>query len=186
VGLKDIKHTPRRSTLRLLLDDTIRIELEEARLELTAYERNAEATLDSKPYQRFEAAKAAADEAAVSFVFEAVSRSRLAELVAAHPPTTEELDHWKDQDRNNPLTVIEPPAFSADMAPYLIAASMVEPETTEAEVLEMWNDGGWSDAVWSKLWSTAWDKTNRGVTTLPTYGTDSAKTPVSGPKQSTS
>jgi hypothetical protein len=49
-------------------------------------------------------------------------------------------------------------------------------------VVEMWESGSWSDSIWDELWKTAWDKTNRGVSTLPTSGTGSAKTAVSGPK----
>lgn len=185
MGLKDLKHTPRRSTLRLLLDDNVRAELDAARAAYVAYEKRDDKTLDAKPYQRYEDAKTAADEAAVTFVFEALSRVKLAELVADCPPTSEQLDQWKEEDRNNPLLVIPVPAFDYEnFAPRLIAASLVEPEASEAEVLEMWESGGWSEAIWETLWKVAWD-TNQAVKTLPTYGTDSEKTTVSGPELAT-
>jgi hypothetical protein len=176
MGLKDLKHAPRRTTLRLLLDDNVRAEFESARADLAAYEKNPE-SLDSKPQQRFDDAQAAAEDAAVTFVFEALSRIRLAELIADCPPTSEQLEQWKEEDRNNPLLIIDPPAFDYEnFAPRLIAASLVEPETTVDEVMELWESGDWSEAIWLTLWDAAWKRTNQVAPTLPTFGTDTRKT----------
>jgi len=192
VSLKDLGYKPRRSSTRIILDDTLRTELEEAHAAYAAQKRREarpDQGLGSKLgelQERIDTAEAAADEAAVSFVCEAIARVRLAELVAACPPTSAQLERWKEEDRNNPLIVIPAPEFDYNtFPPRLIAASLVEPETTEAEVLDMWETGAWSDAIWTELWKTAWDKTNRGVTTLPTSGIGSAKTPASDPVSST-
>lgn len=182
MGLRELTYKPRRSEVRVVLDDTLRQELEDARLELRRSKARPDRGLESGSEQRVEAAEAAAEKAAVSFIFEAIPRHRLSELIAECPPTSEQLDKWKEKSRNNPLLVIPPPAFDVDsFPPLLIAASLVEPETTQAEVLEMWENGSWSEAIWDELWETAWDKTNRGVTTLPTSGTGSVKTVDSGP-----
>jgi hypothetical protein len=186
VSLKDLGYKPRRNAVRIIFDDTLRVELEDARAELVRQKARADRGLSSEAEQRAEAAEAAAQEAAVSFVFEAIPRSRLDALVKECPPTSEELESWKEEDRNNPLLVIPPPQFDwRKFMPRLIAASLVEPDTTEAEVLEMWETGEWSDAIWDELWKTAWDKTNKGVSTLPTLGIGSAKTLVSDPESST-
>jgi hypothetical protein len=183
MGLRDLGYKPRRSVVRVILDDTVRQELDEARAQLRAEQARPDRGLGSDSEQRVEEAEAAAELAAVSFVFEAIPRHKLAELIAACPPTSAQLDSWKEEDRNNPLLIISPPAFDIDkFPPRLIAASLVEPVTTTDEVVEMWESGSWSDSIWDELWKTAWDKTNRGVSTLPTSGTGSAKTAVSGPK----
>lgn len=182
MSLKDLNYKPRRNTVRILFDDSVRQELEEARVNLKREQARKDRGLDSAPEQRLEKAEAAAEEAAVSFVFEAIPRAELAALIADCPPTSKQLEQWKEEDRNNPLVVIPAPEFDYEkFPPRLIAASLVEPETSETEVLELWEEGEWSDAIWNELWKTAWDKTNRGVSTLPTSGIGSAKTPASDP-----
>ena len=186
MSLKDLGYKPRSTTIRIIFDDTLRVELEEARAALKRERARNDRGLESAAEERVEAAEAAADEAAVSFVFQALSRAALAELIAECPPTSEQLEKWKEEDRNNPLLVVPAPEFDYDsFPPKLIAASLTSPETTEAEVLEMWESGEWSDAIWNSLWKTAWDETNRKVSTLPTSGIGSAKTPASDPKSPT-
>jgi hypothetical protein len=55
-------------------------------------------------------------------------------------------------------------------APRLIAASLVEPESSVDEVVDMWENDDWSDAIWGALWNKAWS-VNQEVSTRPTYGT---------------
>lgn len=186
MGLKDLAYEPRKTTLRLILDDNIRIELGEA--EAAARQGRDDPTLgtETAATQRLDEAKAAAESGAVTFIFQALPRPKLAELVAACPPTAAQLERWKEEDRNNPLIVVPSPEFDYEkFAPRLIAASMVEPASTEAEVVEMWEEGSWSDAVWGALWKAAWDRTNQQVSVLPTSGTGSGKTQDSGPKPPT-
>ena len=188
MGLRDLRYTPRRTTLRLILDDNVRSDLEAAREEAKAESKRGDADLASagKAARRLEKAEAAADEAAVSFVFEAIPRIKLADLIEACPPTSEQLERWKEKDRNNPLVSIPPPEFDYEkFAPRLIAASLVEPATTEEEAVELWEEGAWTDSIWSALWIAAWDRTNQAVTALPTFGIGSKKTKGSDPKSPT-
>ena len=185
MSLKDLGYKPRRTTVRLVLDDTVRSELEDARVSLKAEQARGDRGLDSAPEQRVEEAEAAADEAAVSFVFEAVPRRQYEELVESLPPTQSQLEQWKEQDRNNPFVAVPPPAYDyTRFAPRLIAASLVEPETSEGEVVEMWEEGDWSDAVWDALYSAA-KSVNEKTTTLPTSGIGSKKTRTSDPESPT-
>lgn len=188
MGLRDLKYAPRRTTLRLILDDNVRVELEAAQASAKAEAGRIDADLASAgtAARRLEKAEAAADKAAVSFVFEAIPRIKLAELIEACPPTTAQLERWKEKDRNNPLVSIPPPEFDYErFAPRLIAASLVEPETTQDEAVELWEEGSWGDSIWIALWVAAWDKTNQAASTFPTFGTGSKKTQGSGPKSPT-
>ena len=186
MSLKDLGYKPRRNSRRIILDDTLRVKLIEARAALKRELNRKDRGLTNDAEQRVEDAEAAAEEAAVSFVCEALPRHKLAELIVDCPPTSAQLNKWKEEDRNNPLLVIPAPEFDYDkFPPRLIAASLVEPETTEAEVLEMWETGEWSDAIWDELWKLAWNETNKGVTTLPTSGIGSAKTRASDPASPT-
>lgn len=186
MSLKDLDYKPRRTTVRIVLDDTVRQELEDARADLRTAKARPDRGLESAPEQRLEEAEAAAEEAAVSFVFEALPRRKLTELIEACPPTTKQLEKWKEEDRNSPLVVVPAPEFDYEkFPPRLIAASLVEPETTTEEVLDMWENGDWSDAIWDALWQTAWNKTNQGITTLPTSGIGSRKTQASDPESPT-
>lgn len=188
MSLKDLGYKPRRNSEDFILDDTLRIELEEARAEHIA-QRKMEARLDQglgsklpELQKRIDEAETAAREAAVSFVCQAIPRYELEDLFNEHPPTSEQLEEWKTQDKNNPLIVIDPPRFNYDtILPYLFAKSVIEPEASVDEWVEMYESGDWSDAIWTRLWILVWDKTNKGVTTLPTLGIGSAKTPASDP-----
>ena len=186
MSLKDLGYKPRRNTKRIVLDDSLRVELDEARAALKRELARQDRGLSNDAEKRLEEAEAAADKAAVSFVCEAIPRRRLSELIADCPPTSEQLERWKEEDRNNPLLVIPAPEFDYQkFPPRLIAASLVEPETNEDDVLEMWESGDWSEAIWDELWKLAWVETNKGVTTLPTSGIGSAKTRASDPESST-
>lgn len=185
MSLKDLGYKPRRTTVRIVLDDTVRQELEDARAALRAEKGRVDRGLDSAPEQRVEEAEAAAEEAAVSFVFQAVPRRQYEELVEALPPTQAQLEQWKEQDRNNPFVAVPPPAYDyTRFAPRLIAASLVEPETTEEEVVELWEEGDWSESVWDKLYDAA-KEVNEKTTTLPTSGIGSRKTQASDPESPT-
>jgi len=188
VSLKDLKYTPRRTTLRLILDDNVRSNLEAARAAAKAEAKRDDADLASAgtAARELERAETAADEAAVSFVFEAIPRVKLADLIEACPPTSEQLERWKEKDRNNPLASIPPPQFDyGKFAPLLIAASLVEPTTSEEEAVELWEQGAWTDSIWAALWVAAWDRTNQAVTALPTFGIGSKRTKASDPKSPT-
>lgn len=173
MSLKDLAYKPRQASVKVVLDDTIREELDQARTALSRGRRE-----DAKPdkgltsdlarlEKAFEEAETAADKAAVSFTFKALPRHRVAEMVAECPPTSTQLDRWKEAQRATPLVARPAPEWDYEkFAPLLIGASMVDPASSETEVVEMWENGDWSDAIWSELWNVAW-KVNQEVSTRP-------------------
>ncbi|MFP4074052.1 MAG: hypothetical protein ACLFVZ_08430 [Actinomycetota bacterium] len=183
MSLKDLNYKPARRTVEIIFDDEVRRELLEARA--LAKQGDPDAGLGTSPEKRLEAAEAAAEEAAVSFVFQAIPRHRLAEITNAHPPTSEDIDRWKETVKANPFAAGKAPEFDLmAVTPRVIAASLVEPETTEEEVLEMWDEGEWSEAVWGQLAKAAWS-VNDETHTVPTFGNGSKKTLTSVPESST-
>jgi hypothetical protein len=175
MSLKDLGYKPRRTSLRIVMDDELRRHVEDARTALNTQrraERAEDQALGTKVPEYEQAladAEAEADSSAVTFTFEALPRHKLAALVEACPPSVEDLKKPR------------PPQFDVEkFTPRLIAASMVEPESDVDEVVEMWEQGDWSDAIWGQLWSAAWG-VNEEVTTRPTSGNGSRKTPISVP-----
>jgi hypothetical protein len=182
MGLRDLNYKPRSASKRIILDDGLRVAVEEARVALNDQRQidlRGEGGLGSplaELEQRLVDAEAAADEAAVTFTFQAIPRHRIAELVAECPPTTEQLERWMQAVRAMPLVNRTPPeADDAKYAPRLIAASLIEPESSDAEVLEMWETGDWSDAIWAELYDLALS-VNQEVSTRPTFGTGIKRT----------
>jgi len=173
VSLKDLDYKPRQASVKVVLDDTIREQLDQARSALTRGRRD-----DAKPdkglsselaqlKKAVEEAETAADKAAVHFAFKALPRHRVAEMVAECPPTSTQLDRWKESQKATPLVARPAPEWDYEkFAPLLIGASMVDPESSASEVLEMWEKGDWSDAIWTQLWNVAW-KVNQEVSTRP-------------------
>jgi hypothetical protein len=193
VSLKDLAYRAPRKTIRVLFDDSLRVEYEEAKAAFRQAVTDPDGGLDARPQQRLEAAEAAVEEAAVSFVFQAIPRHKLAELTNAHPPTPEMMERWRVDvkirphiiNRKGQLVANQAPEFDLmEVTPRLIAASLVEPETTEEEVLELWESGDWSDAVWGELGTAAW-AVNDETPTLPTSGNGSKTTRSSVPASST-
>lgn len=173
MGLADLAYKPRQATVRIVFDDTLRQQADDARKALAA-QRRVESQdgqgLSSKIPELEEAltaADAAADEAAVSFVFQAIPRHQLAALVAECPPSADELDDWREQANRSILAGGAPNWSTKTFPPRLIAASLVEPETTQSEVLKLWDEGGWSEAIWNRLWDAAWS-VNQEASTRPT------------------
>lgn len=171
MGLRELGYKPRETTVRILLDDSVRRGLLDAAAGLAAQhkkEKQPGQGLGSKVPDletELEEANAAADEAAVSFTFKALGRRKFKDLVNACPPTPETLERWK-----NTRFLGSAPEFELEkFMPRLVAASLVEPQTSESEVVELWEDPdeGWSDAVWAELYDAAW-KVNQEVSTLPT------------------
>lgn len=183
MGLGGITYTPRQATVRIVFDDGLRQTLDQARARYAAQVRE-----EAKPGQglgsklpelqeQVDAAEAAADAAAVSFTFQAVGRKVLADLVADCPPTTVQLERWKESVRAAPLVARGAPEFDYEkFAPLLIEAALVDPKPDKGEIVRLWgSEDGWSDAIWGALWNAAW-KVNQEATTRPTFGTGSEQT----------
>lgn len=173
MGLKDLDYKPATKTVRIVFDDTLVKNLEDARRRLAAEKRRDDPALGTEAQDAVDAAEAAADEAAVDFTFQAIPRHEMAELVAQCPPSSDELATWKEQSKGS-LLAGNAPAWSTDtFPPKLIGASLVKPETTIDEVQELWDEGSWSEAIWNKLWEACWS-VNQETTTRPTSGIGSA------------
>lgn len=183
MDLAGIKYKPRQASVRIVFDDELRQAVDSARAAFNAQKRE-----EAKPGQglgsklpeleeAIQAAEKAADDAAVEFVFQAVGRKVLADLVAACPPTSGQLDRWKESVRAAPLVARGAPEFDYEkFAPLLIEAALVEPRPKKGEIKALWeSDDGWSDAIWVELWNTAW-KVNQEATTRPTFGIGSEQT----------
>jgi hypothetical protein len=183
VNLTDITYKPRRASVRIVFDDDLAQAVESTRAAYQAQKRE-----EAKPGQglgsklpqlqeAIDAAENAADEAAVEFTFQAVGRKILSDLVAACPPTSGQLERWKESVRAAPLVARSAPEFDYEkFAPLLIEAALVDPVPKRGEIGSLWEaDDGWSDAIWAALWETAW-KVNQEATTRPTLGTGSRPT----------
>ena len=163
------------------MDDDATQEFDEATAAYAYYQRQPDGDLatEKELTDRLNAADEAADAASVTFKFRAMPRAKVEDLVRSCPPSKEELDRWQQQARAQPLVAKAPPQFDwYEFAPRLIAMSMIEPEASESEVLDMWNDdsaNAWSDAIWEVLWQTAWS-VNQQISTRPTFGNDSKQT----------
>ena len=174
MGLKHLEHKPRQKTVRVVLDSNLVEELDQAKRRLAnqqAADKAADATLGSPAAElaaAVAAAEAAVDEAAVSFTFQALPRHELATLVTESPPTPEELDMWGLEAEKNIILASDPPKWSlASFPPKVIAASLIHPEAEPGEVQELWETGGWSEAIWNTLWRAAWS-VNQEASTRPT------------------
>lgn len=181
MALKDLGYVAREAATNIVFDDEARRELDAAATALAQYAQRADGDLAelNRLQERLDAAQAAADATTVVFRFRARSRRAIADLVAECPPSSDQLERWQAQARAQPLVTKAAPEFDWDkFAPRLIAMSMVEPVTDEAEVLAMWNDdsdSAWSDAIWEALWDAAWS-VNQQITTRPTFANDSEQT----------
>lgn len=183
MNLSDIAYKPRQASVRIVFDDGLAQAVESARAAYQAQKRE-----EAKPGQglssklpklqdAIDAAEQAADDAAVQFTFQAVGRKVLSDLVAACPPTSGQLERWKESVRAAPLVSRSAPEFDYEkFAPLLIEAALIEPAPKKGEIKALWeSEDGWSDAIWAELWATAW-KVNQEATTRPTLGTGSAQT----------
>ncbi len=157
--LKSMKK-PVTRTLRLCLDSEIGEEYAEAQQQLRFIEVEAEhAGPENAAVQkrfkeakaRFEKAEKAATERSMTFVFRSIGRKQYENLLLGHPPTEAQKQQAADygQDPDN----LE---WNSDtFPPSLIHAAMVEPDFTEDQIMEIYNDPDWSAAELGALFSTA-------------------------------
>lgn len=116
-------------------------------------ERPADGSLQDiadRAADRLEEAQAAAEAATFVFVFQALGRVAWDELVTTHRPTDKQrTEHRRGGGQGeiewNPDTF--PPA--------VVAASLVEPALSEAEVRELWDDPNWNLAELMALFNAA-------------------------------
>jgi len=82
----------------------------------------------------------------IELLYRAISRRELDALRAKHPPTTK-------QRTDNPSAGVNSDTFN----PALVAACLVEPELTKAEVQELWDNGNWTQGELNHLYMGASD-----------------------------
>ncbi len=112
--------------------------------------------------ERFEEANLAFDEvqdrvkeASLKFVFKAVNRRKLEDLLEAHPATNKQKKDAKD---NNTEINFNWETFP----PALISAALVSPELTHEEVTEIWTSDEWTSGELGTLFNTAMEVNQRG------------------------
>jgi len=88
------------------------------------------------------------------FRFRSIGRRAFEELIGQHPATAAQ--KAKALADNDP----EPAWNGETFAPALVAASMIEPPATEAEVIDLWNDAAWSGPELLTLWAAALNVNN--------------------------
>lgn len=137
---------PARRTVTLYLNNELKVQrrellkkIDRAKADDNKLNRNPQAPdLQKRLDQLDEEIK----EYGVEFVFEDLGRKRYEELVAQHKPDEELL-------AQHPEAEFDPKT----LAPALVAASLVSPEMTEAEVYEMWDEFSQGDT--ERLWTAA-------------------------------
>jgi len=177
-------------TLWIPTDDEIASEYNRLEQEVASAEMQAKVRSDDKAASERAAAAlmALADyepvmrKNAIKFVFRSIGRKKFDALLAQHPAT--------DKDRADALGVKEEELaagndlseaelqWSPQTFPMaLIAKSMVEPELTEAEILEWIDDDEWGTSEVMTMFTTALQANTTHQ--LITLGKDSRKTPAS-------
>jgi hypothetical protein len=171
-------------TVEIVLDPELAEELAEARKTRDAAAARASVrTTDSEaPAQMWEAEETVArlerkveeEEVAVYFTFRSIGRAAFDSLVAAHPAGAEQRARLKRFGVN----AEDVPWDEESFPPAIIAASLVEPKLTEAEVRALWHADNWNQAELSALVIAA-IKVN-GVRRTADLGKGSRKTQPSG------
>jgi hypothetical protein len=149
----------------LCLDDDLADAHDEARQALRAAEATDARESTAKTRAALKAARAAdetAHEAMLAasqrFTFQPISRAAYMRLIDEHPPTDKQIAAVNRQNqvlgpRQSPIRV--PDFDEHTFAPALVAACLVEPKLTEAEVLDLWNGEGLTTAELQLLFLTA-------------------------------
>lgn len=99
--------------------------------------------------QAFEEAEANARKNSIPFTFRAMGRTNYEAMVADHPPTQKQISEARRKKE-------QLPPFDADtFVPTLISKSLINPELSYEQVVELMNDESWNGAEWNTLWLTA-------------------------------
>lgn len=187
------RYKPAERTVRLLLDGSLGVELDELRAERRKVAR-VEATqpaglktqlpdIDRKLREVEERAEAAT----VVITLRAVPGVKFDEVKLAHPPTESQWETYRERAKATPLFASPPEVDPIGMAPALIGLSVVavdgEPvEWDEREGLELWE--GLHDGARADLLDAAWDVNGQSAN-RPFSGTGTDTTPISGPESTT-
>lgn len=145
------RYKPAEKTVRILFDGTIGSELEALTEELRRVRREEArnnpglATKAPAIEQRISELEASADDATVAITLRALPGAKFSELVAAHPPSMEQMERYHEFVKRAPMFAGGAPEFDAlALAPALIGASIAlvdgEPVTfSETDGQELWD-----------------------------------------------
>lgn len=160
------KKKPQMRRVKLPLESSLLIELEEARAAVKRWERLGAAGLITEEQadevaddeERLANAEAAMENNSVEFVFQAIGREEFEELVAANPPTAQQKNKIRDEMKRQGMPrsqQIGPQWNIETFPPKLIAATCTSPEMTEAQSLELWASTQFNQAELEMLFSAA-------------------------------
>lgn len=146
-------------TVWLCLDSELGDELSEAQQALSFAEIDAERHADNPDVRRrlqeakarAEKANKAASERSIKFVFRSIGRKKYEDIIFAHGPTDAQKEQAADRGEDPDNLMWDPDEFP----PALIAASLVEPDLSAEQVMEIYNSEDWSPAELGVLFNTA-------------------------------
>jgi hypothetical protein len=117
------------------------------------------------------------EEAVVYFTFRGIGRAAYEKLVDLHPPTAEQ----RTKAKAGGLGDI---AWNHDtLPPALVAACLIDPQLTDDQVLQLWNDPDWNQAELAQLLNAAIEVNGQRRTVE--LGKDSRQTRSSAAKSRT-
>lgn len=153
------KKKPVTRTVRLALDSEMADEFAEAQQALRYAEIDAERIPEDKDVQvklreakaKVELLEASVTDASIKFVFRNIGRKPYEDILLDCAPTDAQKERMLTRGQDPDQMEFDPDRFP----PMLIAASMIEPEWSEEEVMDMYNDPNWSPAELGILFSTA-------------------------------
>ena len=178
---------PLMRTTEVVLDAELAERYEEARTEVDV----AQIRVNGKPNDpdlalalRAAEAKLAAvrkelqeSDAVVRITFRGIGRRAYDDLIAEHPPTLEQLAKAKKEGHQDLGFNVE------TFPPAIVAASMVEPDLTYEQVLELWNSDDWNQVELGNLFSLAMQV--NGTRKTVDLGKDLSETGASAPRSGT-
>lgn len=144
------KKKPARKTVWIAGDSELAEELSDLEASLSREQKSAEMLSDGPRREaaiqaavelkaQVEAKRAEVRETSIKFVFRALGAKRYDDLLAAHPPTDEQIEQLKAQGEDNA-------PFNTETFPKaLVAASCVEPEMTPEEMIEWLSGDDWNN-----------------------------------------
>lgn len=141
----------------VVFDSEIAEEFNELNLEVTNAKEDMEMNPRNKELrtkyfdlkEKLDALLPKVEEQTVEFVFRSIGRARFDEVMESCPPTDKQLNDAKKKGEDVPL-------WNGDtFPPALVAACIVEPELTEDEVFEIWEDEDWNHAEVLSLFMAA-------------------------------
>lgn len=165
--LKSLKK-PQTVSVHIALDSDLAQEFEEARqaveiARMIADENGAEAANLKETTKKFDDLKERVNKESVKFTFRAMGRKRYDALVNEHPPTEEQREKAKENEDDPDDLQWNPETFPQALA----AKSIVDPEMTEDQFMEMWDSDDWSGPeLLTMFWAALQANTVRGVVNL--------------------